>query len=53
MTGIAVETIDHNGTWVVAEPGVSGDFATREDAQEYVDGWLAAGDNEQAADAKW
>lgn len=35
-----VEALDSNGVWIAAEPGQCS-FETREEAQDYVDGWLA------------
>ena len=46
-----VEALDNNGVWVLAEPGQCS-FETREEAQDYVDGWIANEANMvQAADA--
>ncbi len=36
-----VEGLDDNGVWVSIEPG-SDEFDSREEAQDYVDGWLNA-----------
>ena len=34
-----VETLDNNGVWTLTEPGQCS-FSDRDDAQDYVDGWL-------------
>lgn len=33
-----VETLDNNNVWVLAEPGAC-EFATRDEAQSYIDSW--------------
>lgn len=45
----SVQALDSNGVWVVADHESSG-FATRQEAQECADNWLASGDYEQEAD---
>lgn len=53
MAGVTVETLDSNGTWVAAEPGAS-TFTSRDDAQAYIDEWMASqGDVEQEPDVQW
>lgn len=36
-----VESVDNNGVWVLTEPGQCS-FDNQDDAQDYVDGWIAA-----------
>jgi hypothetical protein len=47
-----VECKDNNGQWVLTEPGQCS-FGYREDAQDYVDGWLSNGGMVQVSDFEW
>lgn len=47
-----VEAMDNNGVWVLVEPGQCS-FESRDEAQDYVDGWIANECNMiQAADVE-